>query len=126
MRLFSYEKAWKIEHKIYAIQNLRLPVPVSLHALAYFSITCAAVFSLSKFLPVLTNIPPILLYGALPYLVTGFLRKKKFDGKPPHIFAKDYIMFIVQKHTNVEFFRAANHHGNGRAKFSWYCTHRAV
>lgn len=124
MKLKTYEDAWRIENKIYSLQNLRLPVPIALSALAYYSITCAVVLLLNKVFPIISNIPPVLRFGALPYFVTEFLRKKKFDGKPPHMFLKDYIPYIFTKHINIEFFRVPERQNNGVIKLDWSCTHR--
>lgn len=128
IKLRTHSKAFEAENKIYALQNIRLPVPVAVSALLYFLLTCIVVFMLSKIFPIITDIPiikePVIRFGALPYFVTTFMRKKKFDGKPPHIFLKDYIAFIFKKNNNLEFFRVPERQSKDVIKLKWNCMHR--
>jgi hypothetical protein len=124
VKLYTYKRAWDVDTKIYSFQNLRLPRPVSISAIAYFAISCGVMFVMTRTVPVVAKVPPILIYGAIPFLFTEFMRKKKFDGKPPHVFLKDYVIYLAGRKTNIELFRKAKSENAGRIKLDWACTCR--
>lgn len=92
--LRTYNKMWKFERKIYAVDDVRLPVPINPDEALYFVIGFLITLGLLKVLPVLNGIPFIIRYLAIPYGLMKFLTKKKFDGKLPHKFVLGYIDYM--------------------------------
>ena len=104
--LYSYHKIWKIEKKIYAIQNIVLPIPIDPWELLYFGATwvvCNVIFGL---LPGVSNIPVMIRSIMLPFAISKFLMTKKLDGKNPLRYMLGVITFLfVEQGNSVEFFQ---------------------
>lgn len=94
--LRTYGKMWKFERKIYAIGDIRMPVPVNPDEAVYFVAGILLTIGLAKILPFVNSIPFIVRYGAIPYGIMKFMTKKKFDGKLPHRFLIGMIDYIGQ------------------------------
>lgn len=94
--LRTYGKMWKFERKIYAVGDIRLPVPVNPDEAVYFVLSLLIVIGVSKYLSFLSIIPAVLRYVVIPYLVMKVMTKKKFDGKLPHRFLIGCIDYIGQ------------------------------
>lgn len=78
----SYEKVWKVDHRIYSVGNVNLPVPVNLTSLFYFGM--GLIFSLILCrLPLLHNIPAAFKFLLIPLGVMYVLRNVTLDGKNP-------------------------------------------
>lgn len=92
----TYDKVWHVEKKIYAIQNLKLPVPVNPYQAGYFFLTAFAFLFLGKVITILQMIPVVVRFIALPYLLSNYLMKKKLDGKNPIKFFLDYMRYLIQ------------------------------
>ena len=97
--LYSYHKIWKIEKKIYAIQNIVLPIPIDPWELLYFGATwvvCNVIFGL---LPGVSNIPVMIRSIMLPFAISKFLMTKKLDGNNPlrYMLAFSYTHLDVYK-----------------------------
>ena len=93
--LRTYNKMWKFERKIYAIDDIKLPIPINPDEAAYFVIGILLTLGILKLFPFLNKVPFIIRYIAIPYGLMKFLTKKKFDGKLPHKFLLGYIQFIL-------------------------------
>ncbi len=94
--LRTYGKMWKFERKIYAIDDVKLPIPINPDEGVYFLIGLLITIILLKVLPFLSAIPFFIKYLAIPYGLMKFLTKKKFDGKLPHKFLLGYLDYIGQ------------------------------
>lgn len=81
--LYSYNKAWNVEKKIYSIYNVILPAPVNPYMVLIFIVLLCFFMLLERLIPALANTPVIIRYLVFPYLGTGYLMKKKLDGKNP-------------------------------------------
>lgn len=92
--LRTYNRVWKYDRKIYALDSVRLPFPINPGDAIYFIIGLLITSILLKLLPFLNVIPFILRYSLLPYGLMKFLTKKKFDGKLPHMFLKGYMDYL--------------------------------
>lgn len=105
----SYSKVFKIEKKIYALQNIRLPVPVKPMEVFFFILGMGIVLILSTLIPLMDSIPllnvPVLRYIALPYGFMYFVLRKKFDGKNPIKFILDFAIYISSKYKQFERFQ---------------------
>lgn len=92
--LYSYTKVWRVEKKIYAVQNFTLPVPIDPWQLVYFGVTwivCSLIFGL---IPGFAQIPVIIRSIIVPYAISKFLMTKKLDGKNPLRFFMGIIIFL--------------------------------
>lgn len=93
--LRAYNSAWKYEKKLYAIDKIRLLVPINVDDAAYFVLGLLITMLLLKIFPFLNGIPFIIRYVMLPYGLMKFLTKKKFDGKLPHKFLMGYLEYLM-------------------------------
>ena len=120
--LYSYHKIWKIEKKIYAIQNIVLPIPIDPWELLYFGATwvvCNVIFGL---LPGVSNIPVMIRSIMLPFAISKFLMTKKRDGKNPLRYMLGVITFLfVEQGKSVEFFQTTPDK-EATIKLTWNCS----
>ena len=120
--LYSYHKIWKIEKKIYAIQNIVLPIPIDPWELLYFGATwvvCNVIFGL---LPGFSNIPVMIRSIMLPFAISKFLMTKKLDGKNPLRYMLGVITFLfVEQGKSVEFFQTTPDK-EATIKLTWNCS----
>lgn len=103
--IHAYNKAWKIENRIYAIQNLVLPVPVSPRAVLFFSIFFVTIWLLCKFITPLQAIPFPLRGVILPVLLTSFCLKVKLDGHSPQKYFLGVIQYVSTRNRYIEHFK---------------------
>lgn len=95
--IYSYIKVWRVEKKMYAIQNLILPVPIDPWQLLYFGgtwIVCNLLFSI---IPGFSQIPVIIRSIIVPFAISKFLMTKKFDGKNPLRFMGGMIIYLLME-----------------------------
>ncbi|MDK2919620.1 MAG: hypothetical protein PWQ37_2353 [Candidatus Petromonas sp.] len=92
--LRSYRSVWKIERKIYSIEGIKLLFPVSPNEVLYFAVSILIAYILTKVVPFLGRAHFIFKYGLIPFGIMKFLTKQKLDGKMPHKFFFDYLIFI--------------------------------
>ena len=120
--LYSYHKIWKIEKKIYATQNIVLPIPIDPWELLYFGATwvvCNVIFGL---LPGVSNIPVMIRSIMLPFAISKFLMTKKLDGKNPLRYMLGVITFLfVEQGKSVEFFQTTPDK-EATIKLTWNCS----
>lgn len=93
--LRTYNSTWKFERKIYAIDKIRLLVPINIDDAAYLILGLLITIFLLKVFPFLNGIPFIIRYVLLPWGLMKFLTKKKFDGKLPHRFLLGYLEYLT-------------------------------
>lgn len=94
--LRSYNRAWKYDRKLYAIDKIRLIIPINVDDAVYLAAGVLITILLLKIFPFLNEIPFIIRYVLLPYGLMKFLTKKKFDGKLPHKFLIGYFTYLIQ------------------------------
>ena len=123
IRVYSYNKVWKIENKIYAIQNVVLPVPILPRQLFYFLGVAGFFFILSNIFTFLLIIPPILRFVIAPYFLTNFLLKKKLDGKTPQNYVLGLLKYYFSKNNYVERFQNRNKKKK-HINLDWYCGYK--
>lgn len=97
LEIYSYSKVWKVENKIYAIQNVQLPVPISPNQAIYFSAVVGILWIIGHVFPVLATIPFAIKYVIIPFLVSKFLLTKKMDGKNPVKYLLGVIRFVFME-----------------------------
>lgn len=94
-----------MEHSIYTLGNITLPVPIHPYNLLYFVAALMIVMGLTKVLPEITVLPVVIRYLGIPYGITVFLRKKKLDGKNPIKYFKAYIIYLIETGMYFEHFK---------------------
>lgn len=120
LQLKAYSKVWKIENRIYAIQNIILPVPIAPREILYFFVIATIFFILSKIIPFLSAVPVMLRYLLLPIVFTKFLLKKKLDGKMPHKYFVAWIKYILDNRYIERFKKYST--DKEKIKLEWYCS----
>lgn len=95
-KLKSYTRIWSVEKVIYAINDFRLPFPVTFNQMSWFVLSLL-------FVMLLGNIPPLSLidgallkYVGVPVGLTWFMSKKTFDGKKPYSFLKAMLTYLFR------------------------------
>ena len=102
-KIRSYSSIWSVEKVIYAINDMRLPFPITFSQMAWFVACEFAVLALGG-LPPLSMIDGALLkYFGIPVGVTWFMSQKTWDGKkayllrPKQTFAGKAVKFRKEK-----------------------------
>lgn len=95
-KLKSYTSIWSIEKVIYAINDFRLPFPVTFTQMTWFVLTLFTVMLLSNVPPLSLIEGALLKYVGIPIGLTWFMSKKTFDGKKPYGFLKSAITYFFR------------------------------
>lgn len=121
--IYSYEKVWKIEHKIYSIGNIKLPFAVNPSEALIFLGALIVTFLLN-IIPPLAALPAVIRFFLLPYFITRYLMKKKLDGKNPVMYLAGLLGYwIMESNTYIEGFRKYRD-GEQVIKQNWRCSRR--
>ncbi len=102
--LRTYGSVWKFERTIYSVEGIKLLVPVKPNEVLYFFVSIIIVVLLSK-IPFISNVPAVLRYLIVPFFLTKFFTKQKLDGKLPHKFFVDFLVYKFSA-KKIEKFRA--------------------
>ena len=94
--LRTYNTVWKIDRKIYSIEGLKLLFPISINEILYLGVSILISYLLIKFIPFYNKLHFVIKYVVVPFGLMKFLTKQKLDGKLPHKFFYDYIMYKIQ------------------------------
>lgn len=96
----TYARAWQSEIVMYHLFGIPLWFPISARQAMFFIIGLSFTFTVSNILPGIKKIifigDPILLYIVYPYLIMKFFTQLTLDGKPPHIYFKDQLIYLIQ------------------------------
>ena len=98
-KLKSYTSIWSVEKVIYAINDFKLPFPVTFSQLAWFVISLLTVMLLGELPPFSLIEGALLKYVGIPVGLTWFMSQKTFDGKKPFSFLKSIIAYFVRPKT---------------------------
>ena len=85
-KLKSYTRIWSVDKVIYAINDFKLPFPVTFNQMTWFVLSLLAVMLLGNLPPLSLIDGALLKYVGLPLALTWFMSKKSFDGKKPYGF----------------------------------------
>lgn len=120
IQIYSYQKVWNFEKKIYSFQNLNLPVPVNPYSILYVLGIALFFFVLGKIIPIITVVPAVLRFVMIPYIISNYLMKKKLDGKKPLKFFVGYVryLFYDKRHFMERF---SMHRDSKKISLDWYC-----
>ena len=102
--LRTYGSVWKFERQIHSVEGIKLLVPVKPNEVLYFFVSIIIVVLLSK-IPFVSNVPEVLRYLIAPFFLTKFFTKQKLDGKLPHKFFIDFLIYKFST-KKIEKFRA--------------------
>lgn len=105
--LRTYALVWNTPFKIYSIENIKLLFPINPWELLYFMVGVGISILIGKMLPF--EITFIIQYIIVPYAIMKFFTKIKLDGKMPHKFFFDYLIFKAMP-KQMERFRAIKEH----------------
>ena len=95
-KLKSYTRIWSVDKVIYAINDFRLPFPVTFNQMTWFVLSLMLMMLLGN-LPPLSFIDGALLkYVGMPLALTWFMSKKSFDGKKPYGFLKSVLSYYCR------------------------------
>ena len=95
-KLKSYTSIWSVEKVIYAINDFKLPFPITFSQMAWFVGSLFLVMMLSD-LPPLSFIDGALLkYIGIPVGITWFMNQKTFDGKKPYRFIQTLLIYFLR------------------------------
>jgi len=120
--IYSYIKVWKVEKKLYAIQNFVLPVPIDPWQLLYFFGTWFVTNVIFGVIPGFHQIPVVLRSLLLPLFISQFLMTKKLDGKNPIRYAIGMIIYLFTGKGKVrERFRMQTKK-QPKVRMSWNCS----
>lgn len=119
--LYSYRKVWFVEKKIYAFQNIVLPFPVNPYEILEFLAVVGIVMVMGRIFPVIQNVPVVLRYAALPYIIVKYLMKLKLDGKNPVKYFYGLIPYLLNRNFYMEHFKM-HYDGFGKIKMNWFCS----
>lgn len=122
----SYNKVWKIEDRIYAIQNIVLPVPVSPRQVGYFLLIAGVIFVVSMLLPLFSVLPSVIRFIAIPVALTQFLLKKKLDGKMPQRYFTAWLRYQYTRNQYIERFQEHPSKGLEKMRVDWCCTRGSI
>ncbi len=93
-KLKSYTRIWSVEKVIYAINDFRLPFPVTFNQMSWFVLSLLLVMLLGNLPPLSIINGALLKYVGIPVGLTWFMSQKTFDGKKPYSFLKSVITYF--------------------------------
>jgi len=103
----SYAKIWTMPLKIYAIEKTKLIVPVSLWDALFFIIWELIFLTINYLVPPFHDFPNTLKFGLIPYLLMKFMSMVRLEGKQPHKYFFDLLVFLILP-KKYEYFEASN------------------
>lgn len=98
-KLKSYTRIWSVDKVIYAINDFRLPFPVTFNQMTWFVLSLLTVMLLGNLPPLSWIDGALLKYVGVPLALTWFMSKKSFDGKKPYGFLKSVIAYYARPKT---------------------------
>lgn len=121
--IYSYTKVWRVEKKIYSFSNIKLPIPINPYDLLAYGVVVIVVLLLGKIFPVINQIPAILRYIALPYLIATYVMKVKLDGKNPFKYFLGCVRYFLSvKGSYIQLFQKHPERKSERIRFDWSCS----
>lgn len=122
--LYSYRKVWRIEKKLYAIQNFALPVPIDPWQLLYFGVAWVICNLIIGSIPGFKAIPVVIRSVLIPMAMARFAMTKRLDGKTPlRYFAGMFIYLLTEYGKCLEHFKSVPQESK-TLKFDWNCSMR--
>lgn len=82
-KIRSYTSIWNVEKVIYAINDLKLPFPITFNQMTWFVLSLFLVIFLANMPPLSLIDGALLKYLGIPGFIAWFMSQKSFDGKKP-------------------------------------------
>lgn len=82
-KIRSYTSIWNVEKVIYAINDLKLPFPITFNQMTWFILSLFLVIFLANMPPLSLIDGALLKYLGFPGFIAWFMSQKSFDGKKP-------------------------------------------
>ena len=82
-KIRSYTSIWNVEKVIYAINDLKLPFPITFTQMTWFVLSLLLIIFLADLPPLSLIKGALLKYLGIPGFLTWFMSQKTFDGKNP-------------------------------------------
>lgn len=124
----SYAKIWTMPLKIYAIEKTRLIIPVSLWDAVFFIIWELIFITLNFLVPPFHSVPNTIKFLLVPYLLMKFMSLVKLEGKQPHKYFFDLLVFMALP-KRYEYFESSElklkkfDFNNEKVRFTTYVRH---
>src|SRR5699024_69539 len=96
-KLKSYTRIWSVEKVIYAINDFRLPFPVTFNQMTWFVLSLFVVILLGNLPPLSIIDGALLKYVGVPVVLTSCMSKKSFDSKKPYRFRKCVVTYYFHR-----------------------------
>lgn len=122
IKIYSYRKVWKVEKKVYALQNLRFPFPINTNEALEMIAVGLFIFILGYIITPINRIPLLLRLVAAPYIITQYLMKKKLDGKNPLKYLLGCLVYVFT--VRGRYLQRMKSYADKRekVKLSWNCS----
>ena len=95
-KLKSYTRIRSVGKVIYAINEFRLPFPVTFNQMSWFVLSLLLVMLLGNLPPLSLINGALLKYVGIPVGLTWFMSQKTFDGKKPYSFLKYVLTYFFR------------------------------
>ncbi|EKB5511868.1 conjugal transfer protein [Listeria monocytogenes] len=95
-KLKSYTNIWSVEKVIYAINDFKLPFPITFSQMAWFVCSLFTIILLADVPPLSFIEGALLKYLGIPVGLTWFMSQKTFDGKKPYRFIQTVITYFFR------------------------------
>lgn len=92
----SYTSIWNVEKVLYALNDLKLPFPITYSQMVWLVLSLMLVVTFRHVPPLSLIGAELVKYVAIPVGITWFMSKKTFDGKKPYGFVKSVISYVVR------------------------------
>lgn len=95
-KLKSYTSIWSVEKVIYAINDFKLPFPVTFSQMAWLVGSLFLVMFLDNVFPFSLIQGALLKYVGIPVGLTWFMSRKTLDGKKPYRFIQSTCLYFLR------------------------------
>lgn len=120
--IYSYQKVWKIDKKLYSFSNIRLPVPVDPMDLAAYGLGVLIMLAVGKIIPPFQQVSWIVRYLIFPYLLAKAFFKIKPDGKNLFKYLIGCLRYLFMvRGTFMQTFKRRSRRA-GTVRLSWQCS----
>ena len=95
-KIRSYTSIWSVEKVLYAINDFKLPFPITFTQITWFVVSLVMVMIMGSLPPLSLIDGAFLKYFGIPVALTWFMSTKTFDGKKPYGFLKSVIAYALR------------------------------
>jgi len=92
----SYTSIWNVEKVIYAVNDMKLPIPLTFTQIKWLVLSFMTVLVFSQVPPLSFIENPLLKFIVFPIVVTWFMSQKSFDEKRPFSFFGSVMAYLFR------------------------------